>query len=142
MHRECLWAHNNYVKDTNDSESNPKKLYINSKSCDSSGVALLKKVDIAYSDPNIKASVMNDQFCSVFTKEDKSRVSAITSNPFPEMTTVHIDTKGVTKLLKNLDPHKAQGPDSLPPKFLNEVVEEKAPSLGIIFQMPMPAAVA
>ena len=46
----------------------------------------------------------------------------------------HIDTKGVTKLLKNLDPHKAQGPDSIPPKFLKEVAEEIAPSLGIIFQ--------
>ena len=118
-----------------------KKLYsyINSKRCDSSGVALLKKDGIAYSDPKVKAAVMNDQFCSVFTEEDKSRVPVMTSNPFPEMSTFHIDTKGVTKLLINLDPHKAQGPDSIPPKFLKEVAEEIAPSLGIIFQEIAPS---
>ena len=102
MHRECKWAHNSYVKDIIDNESYLKKLYsyINGKRCDSSGVALLKKDGIAYSDPKVNASVMNDKFCSVFTEEDMSRVPVKTSNPFPEMSTFYIDTKGVTKHLK------------------------------------------
>ena len=44
------------------------------------------------------------------------------------------EAKGVTKLLQNQDPHKVQGPDFIPPKFLKEVAMDISPTLTIIFE--------
>ena len=42
--------------------------------------------------------------------------------------------EGVAKLLSNIDPSKAHGPDNLPARFLKEVSCEIAPTLTLIFQ--------
>ena len=44
-----------------------------------------------------------------------------------------ISTPGVKKLLDNSKPHKASGPDSIPPMVLKELGNEIAPILQIIF---------
>jgi hypothetical protein len=36
----------------------------------------------------------------------------------------NITTNGITKLLKNLNPYKAQGPDNLSPRILKELADE------------------
>ena len=41
---------------------------------------------------------------------------------------------GVSKLLKNLEPSKAPGPDGMTPRVLKELADEIAPSLTHIFQ--------
>jgi hypothetical protein len=43
-------------------------------------------------------------------------------------------TKGVEKLLKNLDPTKASGPDNISTRILKETATEVAPCLAIILQ--------
>ena len=43
---------------------------------------------------------------------------------FPSMPQIEISTPGVKKLLDNLKPHKASGPDSIPPTVLKELSNE------------------
>ena len=44
---------------------------------------------------------------------------------------------GVCKLLSDLNPHKASGPDGIPALILKVAAEEIAPALTIIFQYPI-----
>ena len=46
----------------------------------------------------------------------------------------HISLEGVTKLLKDLNPHKAPGPDGVPAQILKIAAEEIAPALKLIFE--------
>ena len=43
-------------------------------------------------------------------------------------------TPGIIKLLNKLQPHKATGPDCLPPRILKDLANELGPILKIIFQ--------
>ncbi len=137
-HQEVKRAYNNYINDMVNPETgtNPKKLYsfINSKRCDSSGVTLLKKDGISHSDPMTKASILNDQFSSVYTNEDLTTVPTVAGSPSPPMADFSIDSKGVLKILRDLNPHKAQGPDNIPPQLLKECAHEITPALTLLFQ--------
>jgi hypothetical protein len=42
--------------------------------------------------------------------------------------------RGIEKLLKELKPNKAQGPDNIPARILKEMASKIAPILAIIFQ--------
>jgi hypothetical protein len=42
---------------------------------------------------------------------------------------------GVEKLLKNLNPHKAAGPDNIRPMVLKELASEISPILSIIYNV-------
>ena len=46
---------------------------------------------------------------------------------------IEINIVGVTKLLKEINPYKATGPDCIPAKVLKEMAEELSPSLALIF---------
>ena len=134
---ECRKAYNSYVRDTVSSDKNPKKLcsFIKSKRCDSSGVSPLKSTDgLAYSDPKIKATLLNNQFNGAFTAEDHSHLPSMDGELFPAMHSFTITCEGVKKLLSNLDSHKAIGPDSIPSRFLKEYADEITPALTLIFQ--------
>ena len=50
------------------------------------------------------------------------------------MPDITISPEGVKKLLKNLDPNKATGPDNIGPRILQIAAEELAPALSLIFQ--------
>ena len=133
---ECRKAHNKYVQDLVSDDKGSKKLFsfVKSKRCDSSGVSALKSDGVAHSDPHLKASLLNRQFCSVFTKEDTTDLPTMKGNPFPDMHHFNIGLEGVTKLLRNLSPHKATGPDAIPTRFLKEVADKIAPALVLVFQ--------
>ena len=47
---------------------------------------------------------------------------------------IQITEEGVTKLLKNLNPHKAPGPDNITPGVLKELATYISPILTIIFR--------
>ena len=53
---------------------------------------------------------------------------------FPILDNVDISSKGVVKLLNNLQPGKAPGPDNISLRVLKELAEEVAPILTMIFQ--------
>ena len=45
-----------------------------------------------------------------------------------------ITINGVKKLIIELNPHKVQGPNGLPPRFLKDFASEIAPALILVFQ--------
>ena len=83
-----------------------------------------------------KASEFNGQFTDVFTKSEHSQVPLLDrSAPFMEDIVV---TKGVTKLLKGLNPSKALGPDELHPRVLKELATELGPIFAHFFLGRLP----
>lgn len=53
---------------------------------------------------------------------------------YPKMPEIEIDLNGVLKLLANLKPDKAAGPDDIKPVLLKELRCEIAPVVKIIFE--------
>jgi hypothetical protein len=49
------------------------------------------------------------------------------------MPDIHISVEGITRLLENLKPHKAAGPDGIRPRVLKELAPSIAPILQLIF---------
>ena len=50
------------------------------------------------------------------------------------MSDIEITSLGILNLLKNLNVHKASGPDGISPKVLKELAEDIAPMLSLIFK--------
>ena len=116
-------------------ESNSKKLYsfVNDKKCDSSGMAPLKKDGISHSDASTKSEILNGQFSLAFTIEDTSFFPDLGTSDYPDAPEIRVHANGVRKLLKNLKPHKATGPDDISQRFLKEIAEPLTPVLTLIF---------
>ena len=55
-------------------------------------------------------------------------------NTTPHMESITVSTNGMAKLLKDLNPHKAAGPDQLKPLVLQKLRDVIAPILQVIFQ--------
>ena len=107
-------------------------------------------------DTTEKANLHNQQFQSVFTtkaplslsrlckmqiqdmadsgtlRHDAVPAGILNSNPIIEEFTISYN--GILKLLQNLKPFKAAGPDKLKPLLLKELREEIAPIIQIIFE--------
>ena len=49
------------------------------------------------------------------------------------MDDIIITKQGVNKLMKNLKPHKASGPDGISAQILKELADELTPGISIIF---------
>jgi len=68
-----------------------------------------------HNDTKVKAGILNEQFASVFTSEpDDSPATHLEGGPFPNISPVVFTVTGITKLLQNLQTHKATGPDGIP----------------------------
>jgi len=135
---QCRKTHDQYISGilSDDPKGNPKKLYsyIKSKRNDSSGVSPLRKQGLTHSDPKLKAEILNDQFSSVFTREDLSSMPPTPTTKAPTIQDININTEGVAKLLSKLSPYKAPGPDKIPPRVLKEAANELAPAIALLFQ--------
>jgi hypothetical protein len=113
--------------------------FIKGLQTDSSGVAPLKDNGVLIADAKGKAEILNKQYTSVFTREDTNQIPSkgpCTTNIMP---TITIGEGGVLKLLQNLNPHKASGPDSIPTKVLRECATEVTPLLTTIMQRSLMA---
>ena len=113
----------------------PKKFwsYIKSLRVNTVGIPTLKKDGKLESENNLKAKILNDQFKSVFTQENPELPSVPDlSNPI--MPDIKVSVEGVTKLLRDINPNKASGPDEIPARILKLAAEEIAPALSVIFQ--------
>ena len=84
-------------------------------------------------DGHLKAC-LNEQFQSVYTREDTSSLPDKGQSPNPSMTNITVTCNGIFKLLKNLKSSKSTGPDSIPAFILKEAAQELAPILTLIFQ--------
>jgi len=133
---------NKIISDPDDSANNitgcnNKKFfgYIKSLRNDHCGISCLKQNGVAYSDSQSKAEVFNDHFSSVFTTEDTlSDDICLDSNQFPDISDIIVHTGGVVKILRELNEHKASGPDQLTARLLKEVANEIVPALALLFQ--------
>ena len=162
VQKQVRLAYWDYIKEVVSAESDDnqgnKRLwtYMKHAKQDSSGIAPLtgkdgKKVD----DPKGKAEILNEQFSSVFSKLTplslaQASAQALRSSfppslipdsenqsyhsPHSNMPDFDISEAGVAKLLKNLKPHKAAGPDAIRPLVLKELHLEISPVLAFIFQ--------
>ena len=91
-----------------------------------------------HQDSNSKADILNDQFKSVFTKQDHLEETPKLNEPrYPKIDDLHISIQGVEKLLHNLDPNKASGPDNIPNKILKLCAKELAPAITHIFNQSL-----
>ena len=113
----------------------PKRFwsYVKSKGQKSIGVAPLKNKDgFLQSDNQSKVEILYQQFSSVFTRDDDSSTRLKVNSPYPEMPDIRINKKGVQKLLKDLNPYKATGPDEVPSRILKIGAEELSTALVIL----------
>jgi hypothetical protein len=78
---------------------------------DRSGLAPLKRDGILVTDIVEKADILNNQFQSVFTNETDTYIPEKGHSPHSKIPQINISSAGVSKLLCNLNPHKACRPD-------------------------------
>ena len=95
--------------------------------------SLIDKDGFIQSDSQKKSDILNNQFQSVYTREDTSNLPDEGPSPHPTMKNITVNIPGVIKLLKNLNPYKAAGPDTIPTFILKTAAEELAPALTKIF---------
>ena len=119
VQRSTRKVHRSYMQDvvSADLKEKPKRFwsYIKSRRQEASGVApLINKDGFLQSNTPAKAEILNDQFQSVYTQEDTDNIPDKGPSPFTSMHEISINSNGVKKLLKDLKPYKAPGPDGIP----------------------------
>ena len=116
--RQAHWQHINTILLAAEEDSNPKPFwnYIQSQNQDNIEVAPLKSKGRLHTDANDRAKILSDQFKSVFIRDlDPASKDTAPSGPsYPQMPSFNITEAGVQKLLLNINPSKAGGPDGVP----------------------------
>ena len=143
--RQSYWKYieNIVTPKEEDPHSGMKKFwtYIKHKRKDNVGISSLKMDGKLFCDPVSKSNILNRQFKSAFSKKTKFTRRQFKNSKrmdpniiHPKMTPFNITQNGIVKLLKNLNPYKAQGPDNISPRILKELADEIAPLLQLIYQ--------
>ncbi|CAG2202051.1 unnamed protein product [Mytilus edulis] len=124
INKEIELAHNNYVNNLIGDikqDSKPFWKYINNQKADKQGIPPLKTHDNKTADTDQqKAEALNTQFTSVYT-ETKYESVPYQTPPVDKMINIIVTTKGVEKILKNINASKAMGPDGIHPRVLKEL---------------------
>ena len=127
--RQAEWSHVNKAIEEGLRDNNTKPFGITSRRRqDNAGVAPLFKGSSLHSDGVSKVKILLQKFQSVFTKHDSSPPPELKGVPFPSLDSLTITTEGVTKLLRNLNPAKASGPDNIPNQILKTCADGIAPT--------------
>ena len=145
--KQLTIAHNEYVSDLltapEKSRSNkevPSKRfwsYIKSKKTHDVGIPPLKDNGADVNDNYGKANLLSNQFKSVFTKENLDNIPSLGPSPYPDVPSTVFTIPGILKLLNNVNPKKANGPDLIPCRILKEAAMEIAPFLKLLFTQSM-----
>ena len=104
---------------------------------DSCGVSTLASGDRVRTTPRNRAEMLNTQFSSVFTRENRWNVSPAKPSPFPRMPSIRVASAGISKLLGHLNQKKACGNDNIPAAFLKHCAEELSPMLAFIIHQSL-----
>ena len=99
-HRETKNAYRRYVREYCLESKKNFWSFIKNLKRDSTGIPALKKNGALISENNRKAEILNDQFSSVFTKEDMKSfpgIPQVTSSP--DMISFKVTPHGIEKLL-------------------------------------------
>jgi hypothetical protein len=137
-------AHKKYVESVfNESQSEKsinKKVwsYIKAQGKDHAGIPPLEESnnDLVYSARG-KANLLSRQYSSVFTTENPDIPTLPEAEALPEMDAITVKPEGIAKLLKELEPKKAAGPDGIPTRLLKDFYEPMSNILAIIFQQSL-----
>ncbi len=136
--RELRRARSDYLHEVGEnltsSNTKPFWSYVKSLRQSSTGVSALNTANGIATTALEKANALNNKFQSIFTNEDCQNLPSVDNGTVPQMPTINVTTEGVVKLLKDLKPHKAPGPDNITPKVLKECAESIAPPLRQVFQ--------
>ena len=135
--KQCRLAKRSYISTriSTDESKNNKFLfqYVKSRRTDNTGVSPLVENGTTHVLPKDKANSLNRQFSSVFSPISNFIPNLGPCN-HPTMPNIVVTTSGVQKLLKNLKPNKASGPDNIPAKFHKVTAEQLAPALTCLYQ--------
>ena len=135
--KQAHWQHLNRILESAQEDKNPKPFwqYVKSQQQDSVGVAPLRDNGQLHSDPGSKAKILQQQFCSVFTRDkDCSDRNRKPNRPdLPCIGPLSIVEEGVKKLLLGINPSKASGPDEVAGRLLKELATELAPLVTCLF---------
>ena len=138
--RQSYWKYLDNLIEVGDpgQEHQPKQKrllsFVKSLRRDNSRIAPLKEDRCLHDDPKDKADIINRQYESTWTKEDKDDIPNPDGKSFQPMKYIRVTEEGILKLLMKLNPAKACGPDSIPARMLKELTHEIAPCLVSIFQ--------
>ena len=105
-----------------------------SKQSGQSNIPVLKPDNKLLNEPTAVAEALNSQYTSQFTREPDSALPDIDSQPAPAMPEIEFNVPGNEKLLNNIKPVKASGPDLVPARILKLTSKETAPVLCVAFQ--------
>ena len=86
------------------------------------------------SDSKGKANILNEQYCSVFTKNDPPTMPTQKQSTSPPLPSITVSENGVLQMLKKLKPNEAAGPDKISPRVLRELAEPLSKPLATLFQ--------
>ncbi|XP_062899789.1 uncharacterized protein LOC134344246 [Mobula hypostoma] len=124
--RQMRKLHRDYVYDIGTSlQSENTKLfwyYVKAIRREVLGFSLLSSMGRIVSGAKQKVEVLNQQFCSAFTRENISSVPDLGHSSVPNMRNINITTAGVEKLLKNLRPTKPRDLIMRQPVFSKNVL--------------------
>ena len=81
--------------------------------------------------------MLSNQFKSVFTQEDPDNIPYFGPSPYPDVPPTVFTIPGILKLLNNINPKKANGPDLIPCRILKEAATEVAQFLQFLFTQSM-----
>ena len=140
--KEMDKAYNKYISnlfEETETSRSKKQLwsFIKSRRKDHVGIQALLHKDKIVTTAEEKAEALADQYELVFTNEDTSHIPDKGVSPYPSMGDINVTTKGVEKLLKQLDPKKAIGPDLILTKILKDHADLIAPIMKTIFQQSL-----
>jgi hypothetical protein len=84
---------------------------------------------------------LNGQFQKAFSEKtnisnEEFQIQCKMTGTFNTIKDINITENGVHKLLKNLNPNKAAGPDNITPRVLKELATHIAPILTILVYQP------
>ena len=112
--------------------------YVKSLQQDAIGVSPLRVGRQLFADAGSKARTLNAQFQSVFTRDTPENADIKLHEPkYPSIPDLSISPLGVRKLLADLNPSKASGPDQIPARLLKNLAEELAPAITVIFKQSL-----
>ena len=108
--------------------------YINSAKKTRSKIGPLKEDGVVVSDPKEQARILNNQYASVFTRDDGDIDEWDGNSQQVCLNEIKITEEKVRNAIDKLNEQSASGPDGIPARVIKELKEEMVKPLAILFQ--------